>query len=378
MRENVNSVDAIIDYITSCFRSMTELGRPKFIIQEVGLHEKTSYLTLLSVTGRDNGSYICIATNNAGSDVTNITLAVGLQTFDTGLLTTPQMAGIILGVLLIFLIIISVVCIMSARWRHNLSSSRGKGATSNHVNHIKAKEMEANCVPVENNKHNIIKENSNFSHDSTYGNSNSYANQETNMDGNALNGPYMSPERTVTNYSVDINEIRYPTYPKNKAEYIEEDNMRAEAEGVISADVYQNKRCLPEIPQQRTNEYQMEVVRPSGLGCTNPVMTSSAYSLDRVHHHDYDAGISPRQKNIGSEFKSSNASLRDRDESYGSYYPSPALRTPNSRPAATKYLAHMPPSAAHLHMLEIGGPLAGARDSPDEGYDDEGDEGTEV
>lgn len=341
---------------------MTEFGRPKYIIQEVAHDEKskTSYLTILSVNQRDNGSYLCTAVNNAGRVTTNFTLAVGLRLLHTAMLSTPQMAGIILGVLLIFLLILVVVCLLSARWRHRSSSPRSKVITANNVNHIKAKEMEANSVPVENNKHTIIKENSNFSHDSTYGNGTGYTNPETNMDGNNLNGPYMSPERTVSNYCVDINEIKYPTYPRHSS-----------STPVNVRESSKNKRCLPDIPNQTP-------IEPT-VGVQNPVMTSSAYSLDKIHHKS-DPDDFPTQRNLdlkGSDLDSSVISLRDRDESYGSYYPSPSFRTPpNSR---TKYLAHMPPSAAHLHMLEIGGgPLGGARDSPDEGYDDEGDEGTEV
>ena len=94
--------------------SLIDKGVKKFVIQErVVHHQKMSQLVITNSMEKDNGQYMCMATNNAGKAETNFTLKVGYFSGGVSSLKIGEIAGIAITLVLLVLILLVMVLVLS-------------------------------------------------------------------------------------------------------------------------------------------------------------------------------------------------------------------------------------------------------------------------
>ncbi|UYV60182.1 kek1 [Cordylochernes scorpioides] len=85
--------------------TLMSFGRQMYFIKEYGTIHKINTLTIINVMLKDTGYYLCSSSNTAGNVSVNITLEVNSKAeLETGL-SSPELAGIILGILFVFCLI---------------------------------------------------------------------------------------------------------------------------------------------------------------------------------------------------------------------------------------------------------------------------------
>lgn len=118
-------------------------GAQMYVIHERGNTDKVSILTITRVTEQDSGVYVCVATNNGGTFAANFTLDVTYLDLEASGLSSGQIAGISLGLILLAVIVLLLICILLAKWRQaNRGDSKhpplnqSQHKLMNSVNHV--------------------------------------------------------------------------------------------------------------------------------------------------------------------------------------------------------------------------------------------------
>uniref|UniRef100_T1IJ99 Ig-like domain-containing protein n=1 Tax=Strigamia maritima TaxID=126957 RepID=T1IJ99_STRMM len=105
--------------------------RPQvFLIRENGTNAKSSILSISSVVEDDAGDYLCEAQNSAGDYVINFTLSVYLRDDDDAAgLTGTQVAGIGVGLVVMALVVVVLLWVLVERWRQMSTFGTNKHVT---------------------------------------------------------------------------------------------------------------------------------------------------------------------------------------------------------------------------------------------------------
>uniref|UniRef100_T1J345 Ig-like domain-containing protein n=1 Tax=Strigamia maritima TaxID=126957 RepID=T1J345_STRMM len=117
------------DKLISNLSSLT--NRPQiFLIRENGTNVKSSILSISSVVEDDAGDYLCDAQNSAGDYVINFTLSVYLRDEEEAAgFTAIQVAGVGVGLVVMALLIVVLLWVLVEKWRHMSSFGTSKPLT---------------------------------------------------------------------------------------------------------------------------------------------------------------------------------------------------------------------------------------------------------
>lgn len=109
--------------------SLTENHGRIVTILEEGKYDKASYLILTPATEADSGQFVCVATNAAGLAHVNLTLRVDMQTPVTSGLAPAHIAGISVALLILLAAVVAIFLLVIVRNRRSASKSDEKDVT---------------------------------------------------------------------------------------------------------------------------------------------------------------------------------------------------------------------------------------------------------